>query len=233
MPDMRGLLSSVKDALQGKLLDAVLGALLDQVVEQRKQELVILRRIEGKVDALLQGPFNAGSDWLASASRPHRSHADRIAYIERALERFMDAQAQLSGYPKVVSQLHVALAHGLLGHPEDFEEWLVRAYETADGALMGSLRKAERGHGFFTGMFGGSRRAARAFFREFRAYTLVLEDLDTVLGGHPSIQWSAEVQEWEEWVPPVEQGDPRNGMTTMRALVVHRDGRLLAKLSVP
>lgn len=228
---MRAILAAVKDALQDKIINAALDALLSQVVEQHKQEMASLGRIEGKVDALLSGPFKSGSDWLISASRPHRSNTERIRYIELAQERFVDSQAQLSGHAKVISQLHVALTHGLLGHPDDFNEWLLRARTTADSAILSSLQEAVVRQGFFTGMFGRSRRAARAFVAELRSYEPVLQDLNTLLGRHRPIEWSAEIYEWEEWVPPIEMGE--SGWTTRRALIVYREGEVLARLSAP
>lgn len=216
------LLTPLERALRKKITDKVLASLLNKVLDIHSQELEALLRIEEKLDDLLAGPFNAGLAWLESARLPHRTAAERLEYTEQALKKFIEAQAQLKGFDRAVSQLYVGVAHGLLGHGQDFEIWIVRARKTADEAITAALWQAQARQGFLTGSFGRSRRASRAFLQTLAPNQSLIAGLNSFLAHLSPIEWSYEIAEWEEWIPPVEQFE--SGWTKRRALRVRRDG---------
>jgi hypothetical protein len=179
------------DAAGAPVGEFTLGA-IDALLAVNAEQVQILRRTEGKVDDLLHGPFQAGIDWLDDARKPHRSAADRAIYVERAKERFVDAQAQLRGHTKALSQVHVAVTYALSGHPSDWEAWLTRAQVTADETILAAVREAADSS--YTVFFGRLRKRGiktEDALREVERSGPIVEGIGEIL--HKPIAWEIDL----------------------------------------
>ena len=214
------LLSPLKDALKAGVTDAVRKRLIDKVLGIHDEQLEAQLRVERNLDDLLAGPFHAGIDWLESARAPNRTAKERREYTERALEKFVDAQAQLRGHGKAVAQVYAAVAHALLGHGSDFERWLGRARDTADATIAEALERAKARNRLLTGLFGRDRRASHAFLAELGPNHAVIAAINATLDPGSAVEWSYEILRWEEDVAKIEPLD--SGVAQRSSLHVQR-----------
>jgi hypothetical protein len=135
----RLIVSSQAQASFGPLGEIAADLILGGVLGLQKEEIRFLRSIDGKVTALLHGPYNTGVIHLTDAKKPQRSEEDRQKYIEYARLAFVEAHGQeqeVQDYFRIaIIQYHIAICWFLLGQMEDARDWFNDAYTTASRVL--------------------------------------------------------------------------------------------------
>jgi hypothetical protein len=128
--------SSVGSAA-GKALASEGSRLLRELIGLQEAQLQMLQQIDMKVDALITGPFNAGTRLLISALAEGRDGSDRQGLLREARSAFVLA---LSQDPEPLRQslaaLHLAAVWLALGSPQDVRKSLEEAHVLALRAVL-------------------------------------------------------------------------------------------------
>ena len=94
--------------------------------------LELLRAADAKLDALREGPYHSGREFLEAAGRAGDDR-QRMQELESARQRFIDARGTLRGDTMMTSlaALHVALIEVVKGRPEEATHWAAIAHDEA------------------------------------------------------------------------------------------------------
>lgn len=115
--------------------------LKDEAIEHKLdkilKELSILKDIDANVKAIIEGPFNSGLLFLEEAAEPRRSSAERITFVIKARDRFIDALGMENNpIRSAVIQIHIAGCWSMLGEKQDALNWIRKAYRTVERAMF-------------------------------------------------------------------------------------------------
>jgi len=120
---------------------ATLTNVLNVVLESQDAQLEQLELIQVDTRALVQGPYNTGMTWLGEAADPHISDEDRSKFIEKAIEKFMDAHGQEHNpFRKAQVEYQLGNCWVLLGNNTRARPWYLRAHKSA----VNYLREQEK-----------------------------------------------------------------------------------------
>jgi len=92
----------------------------------------LLHRIDAKVDAILNGPYNTGRTHLLEAQRVGGDEASQHAHIVQAKDCFYLAHGQAgSVQSRALVEYHLGLSWLLLDRPGDATHWLAQSHQSA------------------------------------------------------------------------------------------------------
>jgi hypothetical protein len=175
------LFSPFQDTLVDSIKDTVINKLLKKLIDLHSEELLKLLKIESKVNALINGPFKSGVEWLELASKPNRTEVKQTKYINLALEKFIDASSQQEGFDCAISQSHVALCFLLLGEYSDGIDWLKKAYDTCDTDTFTAFGKAQKKARTLQAIIFGGRRISYSFAELLKRNNAFLEGISLLI----------------------------------------------------
>jgi tetratricopeptide (TPR) repeat protein len=103
---------------------------LNAILDDKAEELNQLSR--ANVEALVNGPYKTGMEYLNQAVQEYRKPKDREKFIDEAFNQFMSAHGQQEHqFRKALIQYQLGNCSALLGHKEDARQWFRRSYESA------------------------------------------------------------------------------------------------------
>jgi hypothetical protein len=116
------------------LTEKGLEAALEKLLGIENEQLVRLKRIEGKLSILQTGPYKSGMHHLESALQLDVDQASARREVDKARDAFIEAHDQLGDDP-ITQSFTAVLAAGtatVLGFPSaETQRWLQRAYDEA------------------------------------------------------------------------------------------------------
>jgi hypothetical protein len=120
--------------------------LLRTLVGLQEAQLQLLREVDMKVDALLTGPFNAGTRHLKSALAEGRDARDREGLLREARSAFVLALSQdPEPLRRSLAALHLAAVWLALNSRKDVLEGLDEAHLLALGAVLAEANRSVSG----------------------------------------------------------------------------------------
>jgi hypothetical protein len=111
-------------------------ALLKAFIAIENEEGALLRSLEGDIQALRNGPYNAGMIWLEQALK-RDTLDEHIECIKYAIEKFIDACGIETNNPmrRALIEYRIGICWSLIGKTSYAADWLDRSYASADEAL--------------------------------------------------------------------------------------------------
>jgi hypothetical protein len=130
------LIAFLAEKVRDKIADEAISLLVGQIIQSNDEQLQLLKSMDSKIDALLQGSFNAGMIYLRDASRLTEPLQQK-GYISKAQDKFKDALGNERSYPARKSwiEYHVALCSLLLDKKQEAILYFQDSYESSSHAL--------------------------------------------------------------------------------------------------
>lgn len=129
------------------LTEKGLEAAVEKLLGIEREQVALLKRIEGKLTILQSGPYRSGKAYLESALQPGMDQTRARREIDKARDEFIRAYNQLTDDPTTQSSVAI-LAAGtavVLGYPiAEAQTWLKRAYDQAAFATQQRADKLKR-----------------------------------------------------------------------------------------
>jgi hypothetical protein len=127
-------------------LDQGLEALLNAVFDVQDEQLEQLRRLDGKVQVLLDSDWKAGRARLKEAALPNRTADQLRDLLQGAAGKLRDAiGTQDAGSPALAQvQLDLAITQSLLGDPIAARHYAEEGYVTARRAMWVTTQRSFR-----------------------------------------------------------------------------------------
>jgi tetratricopeptide (TPR) repeat protein len=114
------------------LAGAVAANALQAILEDQDNQLNELERIKADTQSLVRGPYNTGMSWLDEAAQDSASARDRQEFLEKARDKFMEAQGQEHDLLyRALTEYQLGNCWALLGKTERARIWYQRAYASA------------------------------------------------------------------------------------------------------
>jgi hypothetical protein len=116
-------------------------AAVQRILGLQPETVRLLQAADGKLDLLREGPYHAGRAFVAAAARAGDDADRRDRELEKARDRFMDAQGTLRGDAMMSSlaDLHIALIEHTVGHSTEATHWAAEAHTHAVRAVRERL----------------------------------------------------------------------------------------------
>lgn len=131
------LLDKVAGVVASKITSKVIEAVIGEISEAETQQLILFDRIERNLRFLIEAPFRSSLVYLSDAVKPHRELTEKLALIDKAKDKFIEAlvlEQDLLG--KVQIKIYVGVCWVLLGKNKDACDWFEKAYETVHQMLV-------------------------------------------------------------------------------------------------
>ncbi len=137
--------------------------LVRQLVGLQEEQVKLLKAIDAKVDALIQGPFRAGRLQLNDALAVWRDPHDRIHLLREARSSFTQALAQDEHHVRSsLAALHLSVVWLALESPDDVRRALKAAHVHAMAGILPAMGPGSRDlRSIFNHDFGERQRHER------------------------------------------------------------------------
>lgn len=136
------LLDKVAGVVESKITGKVIEAVIGEISEADTQQLILLDSIERNLRVLIEAPFKSGLFYLSDAVKPHRELTEKLALIDKAKDKFIEAlvieQDQLG---KVQIRIYIGVCWVLLGKNKDACDWFEAAYKTVHQMIVDIKRE--------------------------------------------------------------------------------------------
>jgi hypothetical protein len=108
------------------------GEAVRRILALDAEMLELLRAADAKLDALREGPYHSGREFLEAAWRADNER-QRMQELDNARQRFIDARGTLRGDTMMTSlaALHVALIEHVKGRPKEAIHWAAITHDEA------------------------------------------------------------------------------------------------------
>ena len=116
--------------LAGTAIQAVMLPALKAILNDRAEEKN--RLTQAHVEALVNGPYEVGMEYLNQAAQEYRKAEDRKEYIREAFREFMRARGQQEHeFRRALIEYQLGNSCALLAKKEDARQWFQRSYTSA------------------------------------------------------------------------------------------------------
>jgi hypothetical protein len=123
----------------GGLAPAAIIFILGQLLTVQQQQTKLLKSIQRDVKAVVEGPYYAGMTHLEDALREHRTLEQRLSFITKARNRFVDALGNQQQNPdpiyRAIIEREIGICWLLSGSLIDAKVHLERSLASANQAL--------------------------------------------------------------------------------------------------